>query len=318
VTSIALLVILAPVHFVLLPRRAAVMKRAFFSGMVALCLGAASAPASALCRSKTCGATCTIDTASGCPVEGKPLAWAASCLSYSLHRYGSPSVSDADLKQVADAAFRAWWETTCPLISKPPSISVRDVFGTAACGRVEFNSHQANANMISIRETWNGDRNQLALTTVSFSTETGEIYDADMEINGAQPLSVGATVPGRYDLQSIITHEAGHFLGLAHSNRAGATMSATYMPGVNDFITLDADDIAGICTVYEPGRSAPACDPTPHRGFSAECGLDPVIGGACSLAVTRDRSPAGVMAFALGLGLLAARPRPRRRAQKLT
>jgi len=294
------------------------MNRVLFSGMVALCLGATSTPASAFCRALTC-TVCFPDTMTGCPVGGVPIAWAAPCVSYSVYREGSPSISHDQLTQATEAAFRAWRETTCPVVSKPPSISVANAFGPAWCDRVEYNWGQANANIVIVRDPWEDDKNLFALTTVSVNRETGEIYDVDIEINGTQPLSVGPVVPGRYDLQSILTHEAGHFLGLAHSTTARATMSATQMPGVDDFTTLDTDDIAGICTIYPPERSAPACDPTPLGGFSPECALDPAVGPDCSLALTRRRSSASVVTgFLLGLGVAVARLFPRRRAQKLT
>ena len=310
-------VILTPVHFRSPARRAAATNRVFFGVAAALCLGATSAPANAFCRALTC-TVCFPDTMTGCPVGGVPLAWVAPCVSYSVYREGSPSISHDQLTRATDLAFRAWRETTCPGINKPPSIAVTNAFGPAWCDRVEHNWGQANANLVIIRDPWEADKNLFALTTVSVNRETGEIYDVDIEINGTQPLSVGPAA-GRYDLQSLLTHEAGHFLGLAHSPRAGATMFPTQMPGVDDFYSLDGDDIAGICAIYPPERSVPACDPTPLGGFSPECALDPAVGPTCSLALTGRRSSASAMtAFLLGLGVAMARLFPRRRAQKLT
>src|SRR5207253_3428908 len=73
----------------------------------------------------------------------------------------------------------------------------------------------------------------IALTIVTYGVTTGTIFDADMEINSAQySISVVRPTPaGSYDLQSIITHEAGHFFGLAHSQVEGAAMDAFYPPG---------------------------------------------------------------------------------------
>ena len=254
------------------------------------------------------------------------MVWAGSCLSYSVQRDGSPSISRDELSQATEAAFRAWQEAQCPSTGAPPSIAVSDAFGPAICGRVEYNPRQANANIIVIRESWEeGARNVLALTTTSFSTVTGELFDADIEVNGSQPISAGPLEPNFFDLQSILTHEAGHFFGIAHSNRGlpdcrnGATMCPHYVPGIDDFQTLDEDDVAAICTVFPPERNAPACDPRPHLGFSPECGLDPMTGAGCSLAVSAGRwSARGVTAFALALGVaVARRRRTGQRAQKL-
>jgi hypothetical protein len=250
-------------------------------------------------------------------VEGEPLAWASSCLSYTIQRDGLPSISHDELSAAADAAFRAWDELGCASGQAPPSVSVRDVFGASACGRVEYNANQANANVIVLRDSWEHARNALAVTTVSFGVKTGEIYDADMEINGLLPIGAKPLATHEFDLQSIITHEAGHFLGIAHSNkgeaddcRNGATMCSRAQPGLDDFRTLDEDDVAAVCTIYPPERAVPACDRAPRRGFSPECGLDPMTGGGCSMTVSpRPSSSPAITALVLGFGIWASRAR---------
>ena len=290
---------------------------------IGLGLGGSSTPASAFCRSRSCAAQCTFDEITTCPIEGVPIAWMGSCVSYSVQRDGSPSISQAELSQTTAAAFATWQTVTCPGVDAPPSISVYDLFGVTSCGRVEFNARQANANIVVLRNDWVADPSALALTTVSLNKETGQIYDADMEINGTQPLSVGPLLPNRYDLESIITHEAGHFFGIAHSNVEcpnGATMCPNALPGVDAFRSPHPDDIAAICAIYPPDRHLPQCDPTPHRGFSPECGLDPMTGGACSIAISSGPSSAPwTTALVVGFGLVVRRlRRARQRAQKLT
>ena len=64
----------------------------------------------------------------------------------------------------------------------------------------------------------------MALTTVTFNPKTGEIYDADMELNSADnPITVGDQEIV-FDLHSIVQHESGHTLGLAHSAFDSDTM----------------------------------------------------------------------------------------------
>jgi hypothetical protein len=112
----------------------------------------------------------------------------------------------------------------------------------------------------------------LALVSVWFNSETGELYDADVEIN-----SYEAPLSGAYgaSLLEIATHEAGHIYGLAHSSDPGAIMYARYstLMGIAD--TLTTDDAAGICAIYPPDRDAPTCDPTPRHGFGPQCGGEP-------------------------------------------
>jgi hypothetical protein len=168
----------------------------------------------------------------------------------------------------------------------------------------------------------NDSNNTLGLTTVTFDTKSGEIYDADMEINSTiQGLVVDGSVPsGGFDLNSIITHEAGHFLGLAHAPDPAAIMFARYHAGPP---MLTPDDVAGVCTIYPPNGTrattggsivAEPCDATSRHGFSRECGslhpnmgpaietLDVTGGGGCSIAGSRSRVAfAGALLFALGL-----------------
>jgi hypothetical protein len=141
------------------------------------------------------------------------------------------------------------------------------------------------------------------LTLVSFSPKTGEIYDVDVELNSKMRTFRLETTGAGDDLVSVVQHESGHFLGLAHSNMALATMWANYSGNV-DMRTLDTDDIAGVCAIYPPvATKDAACDPVPRHGFSTKCtGSD---SGGCSASCSigkgvDDRNPAGLLVLALG------------------
>ena len=56
--------------------------------------------------------------------------------------------------------------------------------------------------------------------------------------------------PSAYDFQTIMTHEAGHFLGLAHTGDATAVMYAKYHAGT----ALQPDDVAAILFGVPPRR----------------------------------------------------------------
>jgi hypothetical protein len=191
--------------------------------------------------------------------------------------------------ELAEKAFGVWQNSSCPGSGAPPSIHLDHVFGSVACTLHEYNQSDGNANVIMFHDenTWPYDEsspNVLALTTVTFNYRTGDIYDVDMEINSSRTLATGDPVlPDAYDLQSIMTHEAGHFLGLAHSLDSQATMRAQYTAGNVAFRMLSPDDIAGICAVYPPLQEQAACDFTPRQGFSPDCGIYPTGGGLCSV-----------------------------------
>lgn len=199
----------------------------------------------------------------------------------------------------------------------PPSIAVAPARGTVACTIEEYNQTDGNANIIVFRDdNWESEDHEpsaLALTTVHYNSKTGDIYDVDMEINGQYRLSTSEMPGDAYDLQSVVTHEAGHFLGLAHSEEADATMYLQYSSGSVAFRDLSDDDIAGICAIYPPERTG-VCDFEPRKGFSPECGIYPTQGGRCSVsregtAVHDGASIGALTCVGLCVGLLGARRR---------
>ncbi len=131
-----------------------------------------------------------------------------------------------------------------------------------------------------------------------------------MEINVAQYQLTMEDATADYDLQSVFTHEAGHFLGLAHSPDSSATMFAVYTPGSTAFRSLAADDVAGVCAVYPAQTIDPAkCNVLPRHGFSPAC-AEKQTEGSCALRGPATRDGA-VGIVALGLAVFALRRRRR-------
>ena len=165
--------------------------------------------------------------------------------------------------------------------------------------------------------------NALAITTVFKNKTTGEIVDADMEINGvdfawadleANPVQADGRTA---DFQNTLTHELGHVIGLAHNCYAttdgpapladntgspevlcgGAdtpvsVYDATMYPmvGLSDVArrTLSSDDAKAACEIYPSGQGV--------------CGED--SGQGCSVAGPSRTGRA--RSWAVGLATLAA------------
>ncbi len=109
--------------------------------------------------------------------------------------------------------------------------------------------------------------------------------DADSNSNG---IPDGCELEENIDLRNVITHEAGHFFGLGHTqNDTTATMFAVAPPGEIDKRTLSTDDIEGMCAIYPPTSAGGNCDYDPAGGFSPECGG----GGGCSCSLSPHGSP---------------------------
>jgi hypothetical protein len=81
-----------------------------------------------------------------------------------------------------------------------------------------------------------------------------ETLAGDMHFDAAENWQIGATV----DLYSVAVHEAGHALGLGHSDQPGAVMYPYYHQAYG----LHSDDIAGIQALYGP-RDVVVAPPPP-------------------------------------------------------
>jgi hypothetical protein len=286
--------------------------------------------AHAYCRTTTCDPQtqdCTPSAGQSCVTIGLPLYWPVACSSYSLHQAAAPNVPLAEFSRVAAASFSAWTAVACDGGAKP-SIRVVEL-GPIPCPDVVYRCPSCkqtggNANTIVFRtDVWPypESRGTLALTTVTFNTQTGEIYDVDMEINDVKIALTTGDMNVQYDLQSIITHEAGHFYGLAHTPDTAATMYEKYKAGTTTLRILKTDDIQGMCAIYPPGRQTGACDATPRHGFQGDCVM-PAEERCCSSSVapaSSSRTGRSGLAVLLIGGLLwwarrTARGRNERRA----
>lgn len=269
---------------------------------------ALSAQASAYCLTHTCDPKKeTCEVVGGCNVSGNVLFWPNAVVSFNIQQDGSKrqDITSDQLRTVVKNGFQRWVDATCS-DGRGPKIELQD-YGDVSCAKPEYNKDQPNQNVITFHDgTWpyaNTGAETLALTTVFFNGETGEIYDANIEINSNQAnfaLGASQATGDRDDLNAVLTHELGHFLGLSHSNVGDATMYQSYQIGMT---SLEQDDMDAICASLPPDRVPLTNSSTPRHGFSTECGKPE--NGCCSSTIGGKAPPSGTLAlWAFGLGVV--------------
>lgn len=283
------------------------LRRYWAAGAAAVAASFSTVSAFAFCQTTTCDpqTECEYD-ARGCTTVGLPLTWKSGCVSYSVQRDASPErgISYDAIHAIAERAFDRWTSAECR--GGTPSLKISDL-SPVSCAEPEYNSNDPNANVIMFRDKnwpYAGANATLALTTITFNYETGEIFDADIEVNSFKTRLTTSDSVVEFDLESIITHEAGHFLGLSHSHVGKATMFVEYTRGDVSFRDLESDDEEGICAAYPPNRNVKSNECRPRHGFSTECAPPPDDGCSISNSPTGSTRawPFG-FALALGLGL---------------
>lgn len=198
---------------------------------------------------------------------------------------------DPDLVRAAvRRAFQTWTQLPCPGGGTATlAFSEND---DTACNASGYDDKGPNVNIVLFRDDdfpYRDEDNTLAKTTVTYDAKTGAIFDADIEVNSAFNEVTVTDKRIVYDLESIMAHEIGHFIGIAHTPVEAATMFASYETGQTGLRSLDPDDVAAACAIYPPSREV-NCDPTP-KGGQQICGDDASKGDeGCALG-GRPASP---------------------------
>lgn len=270
--------------------------------LVALLLVVAGAPAPvrAFCRLTSEGST---EVGAPCSTEGVPLEWRRRCSVVAIEENGAFGLARSELEQIVLRSAAHWTSVRCD--GTPVGFEVGLLADPSVCDLAEFNEDAGNVNNIVFDSFADRDADPaaFALTTVWHNTRSGEILDVDMEINEDRgpyvvcPEPDGCAPGTGTDLENVLTHEFGHYLGLAHtSDDPEATMVASASAGEIEKRTLEPDDIAGLCAIYPPGSLSATCNDTPRGGLSLECGGEP---GCCTVAPGVVRRPSGAWLLAV-------------------
>lgn len=253
-----------------------------------------------------------------------PVHWEYPCVSYFIDR---TTVAERFFPAI-QRAFSTWNEVEGSAINL-------QFGGTTNQNETGYDCRdrgRRNVNVISFDEGWTRSGQIIALTTTTYHSTTGVIFDSDIAFNTRHyPLEViqtpSITPEFIMDLQSVMTHEAGHFIGLDHSlphsyvgdlDYTQATMYATTAYGDIGQRTLDIDDEEGAASLYPVERfqsvECPAVEPFRHYshadfdGKHTACTRREARGCRCDSSESSPRTLLGGLAVLLALAWL----RPRR------
>lgn len=112
-----------------------------------------------------------------------------------------------------------------------------------------MNPQKDGTSMIYWFKTWDGSRTEQARTTIYW--QGAEIFEADIRVNAAdfQYNDEEDTNFTNVDLESLLLHEFGHVLGLAHNVTSGSVMNLTLNEG-QDRRDLGPMDVASLKCEY--------------------------------------------------------------------
>lgn len=242
--------------------------------------------AAAYCRTTTCNATshtCVFDD-NGCPRTGAPLTWKSLPLTFRFHAAPTEKIDNDRAREAVRRAFESWSNVSC----NGKRTSLRFEEGADITGRMPKGRAPGRENFgIYFREdSWPFDDTDesLALTNQTFGQVTGNIDYSDIDVNLTTREFALSDEERGIDLQAVLTHEVGHYIGLAHSRVRDSIMIARYCENddrcggsIDAARALGADDIAAVCALYPPNGSvtvlyddppSASCATTPRRATS--------------------------------------------------
>lgn len=221
--------------------------------------------------------------------------WATQEVNWVLNSNGCQDMPIAQAQAALEASFQTWEDVDCAAIGFTyDGLTDQRTTGNDGVNVMVWRKPE---------DGWSYGSGALGVTGTWFGM--GQLSDADIEFNSVHYTWDETGRGGNIDLQSVATHEIGHFLGLGHSNQASAVMFPTY-PGGTSQRFLSDDDTAGVCFLYPTASGGCTtnddcplghecrtgdCVPTGDGNICDICGRHEDCGGANDFCV---RYPDGI------------------------
>jgi len=193
----------------------------------------------------------------GTTVDGRSVLtrWTSMPIRYFVTDRGATDVSAAQLQTALAASFNTWAQVRTASVSASfAGFTNADPEREDGATVIGFQAHE------ELKRT-------LGVTTFTIDRTTGALVEADIFLNTLFDWSTAATgQTGRFDVQSTLTHEVGHLIGLGHSLLGETVLRAeggrrviakrsvmfpiAYAVGTTLDRSLQDDDIAAVSATY--------------------------------------------------------------------
>jgi hypothetical protein len=206
---------------------------------------------------------------------GKTLNWSSNTISYNIHTAGSDDISDNSHIPAIEHAFSSWSDVNGSNVNLTRG-------SDTSSGSTGTNSHTISFDETNSSGYFPGGSGIVAITPINYLLTDGRITDADILFNGNQFSFSTDQTPGTFDVQDVLTHEVGHFIGLDHSPVVSGTMWPYVSPTQWLHRSLTQDDESGAVAV------APGSGQTKVTGTIRKPGTTSALPGAIVSASLSD------------------------------
>jgi hypothetical protein len=173
---------------------------------------------------------------------GQVPTWTAMPVKFWINQNGSPQIANGSELEAVKSAFQTWQNVSIASVSF-------QYMGTTAVPTVG----EDGMNVITFVDDSVPLGSETIASTFSFFNVNGAgilvMQEADIALSTSSNFSTSGEA-GKYDIQSVVTHEAGHLLGLDHSALLSSVMTPFGTAGQLDQRTLSYDDMAGVALLY--------------------------------------------------------------------